>query len=254
MWILPRQLHTSPFVPDTAALISDSNELCEIFGQSLTARGTLIPSRTWSRKLKRDGWTRHLSGRILKPSRGESFADSWTSSLADTRANHSQWLGCVVGTATKTDGTCGLGSETGSGSCSPSSASSRTSMDTSRLDSPRSSLIWRRLVTEQRGDYSRRLALVRATSGAAYSSLPTPCANEDSFRLNGSSQQSKTLEARSRRGELITAGQTIPRGPLNPVFVETMMGLPPGWTDSDSRETGSCLVSPSTLSASSSPA
>lgn len=115
-------------------------------------------------------------------------------------------------------------------------------------------------------------------------SLPTPCANEDSFRLNGSSQQSKTLEAMARRGELKTAGSacivdrmsfqaahattmnldvisaesghthsttaskmdahivevssqdgmTYQPGPLNPQFVEVMMGLPIGWTDCDS--------------------
>jgi hypothetical protein len=55
--------------------------------------------------------------------------------------------------------------------------------------------------------------------------LPTPCANEDSFRLSGNSQQSRCLEARARRGEL---GKP---GPLNPEFVEAMMGLPIGWTD-----------------------
>jgi hypothetical protein len=124
--------------------------------------------------------------------------------------------------------------------------------------------------------------LVRAINESVYSSLPTPCANEDSFRLNGNSQQSKTLEAMARRGELKTAGsaldvtkislvaagatmenlnvlnaesgpthsitdspktgaataegdsptgQTTPSGPLNPAFVEVMMGLPTGWTD-----------------------
>jgi hypothetical protein len=106
--------------------------------------------------------------------------------------------------------------------------------------------------------------------------------------LNGSSQQSKTLEAMARRGELKTAGyvanvermsfvaagvnmenlnapgaknghihsftsqemdahnagqcsqngQTSQRGPLNPAFVEAMMGLPIGWTDCASSATG----------------
>jgi site-specific DNA-cytosine methylase len=88
MWILPKQLHTSPFVPDTAALISDSTEQSEICAQSLLARSKPSPARTWSQRWKRDSWTAHLSGRILKPSHGPSFVTAWTSSLAATRASH----------------------------------------------------------------------------------------------------------------------------------------------------------------------
>jgi site-specific DNA-cytosine methylase len=79
MWILPKQLHTSPFVPDTAALISDSTEQSEICAQSLLARSKPSPARTWSQRWKRDSWTQHLSGRILKPSHGPSFVTAWTS-------------------------------------------------------------------------------------------------------------------------------------------------------------------------------
>jgi hypothetical protein len=101
----------------------------------------------------------------------------------------------------------------------------KMSRDISRWDSPASSAIWKRWVTKCRGEYSARLNAARRTNEDESLYLPTPCANEDSFRLNGNSQQSKCLEARARRGELGEAG------PLNPEFVEIMMGLPIGWTD-----------------------
>ena len=83
MWILPKQLHTSHFVPDTEALILDSNEQSQLCAQSLLVRSKVSPVRTWLLKWKRDSWTAHLSGRILKPSHGKSFAERWASSLGD---------------------------------------------------------------------------------------------------------------------------------------------------------------------------
>ena len=80
--------------------------------------------------------------------------------------------------------------------------------------------------------------------------LPTPTANEDSYRLNGDSQQSKCLSAPARRGELdegrwgiyapaiarweATLGRPAPeltdeKRRLNPDFVCFMMGFPEGW-------------------------
>ena len=69
--------------------------------------------------------------------------------------------------------------------------------------------------------------------------LPTPTASEQKYRLKGNSQQSKCLEAKARRGELINSsleeigdnGKSAPRLGLNPQFVEAMMGFPTGWTD-----------------------
>lgn len=89
MWILPRQLHISPFVQDTEELISDCNEQSEASAQSCLVRSKHSPARTWSAKWKRDTWTQHLSGRILKPSLGIAFAERWTSSLEASLANHS---------------------------------------------------------------------------------------------------------------------------------------------------------------------
>ena len=107
MWILPKQLHTSAFVPDTAALNLDSNESSQVCAQSLFVRSSPLPVRTWSAKWKRDSWSQHLFGRILKPSLGNRFATAWTSSLAVTPANHSvqqasDWGGGISGISGRT--------------------------------------------------------------------------------------------------------------------------------------------------------
>ena len=285
MWILPKQLHTSAFVPDMEGLNLDSNESSQICAQSLFVRSKPSPVRTWSQKWKRNSWTQHLFGRILRPSHGQSFVERWTSSLEVIHANHS--VAPASEQARTTQGICGHGLQMAFDLCDQNTASSKTSKDTSRWDSPQSSAIWKKWVTRCRGEYSQRQKLVRATNGQEFSFLPTPCANEDSFRLNGSSQQSKTLEAKARRGELKTVSYAIPvdmvslrsagatmenlsvlpvvsghthssmnhqqmdaksvavnsqngliidHGPLSPLFVEAMMGLPIGWTDCDSSE------------------
>jgi site-specific DNA-cytosine methylase len=56
--------------------------------------------------------------------------------------------------------------------------------------------------------------------------LPTPSANEDSYRLQGNTQASKCLEAMARKGEL----ENGKRSPLSPRFVLEMMGFPIDWT------------------------
>lgn len=79
MWIVPKNLHTSHFALDTAALTLDYNALSELCAQSLLVRSSPTLARTWLRKWKQDSWTQHLFGRILKPSHGASFAEKWTS-------------------------------------------------------------------------------------------------------------------------------------------------------------------------------
>lgn len=59
-----------------------------------------------------------------------------------------------------------------------------------------------RSVTEQRGEYSARLKLAHRTNANECLSWPTVCANEDSYRIGGDSQQSKCLSAMARRGEM----------------------------------------------------
>jgi hypothetical protein len=64
---------------------------------------------------------------------------------------------------------------------------------------------------------------------------PTPGANEDSYRLGGNSQQSKSLGSIARREALAESPES--GGQLNPPWVEWLMGWPLGWTDLKPLET-----------------
>ncbi len=176
MWIIPKQLHTSDFVPDTAALSLDSTELSEICARSLFVRSKPSAARIWSQKWKRDSWTALLSGRILNPSHGQSFVTAWTSSLGAIPASHSAQP--ESGSAQKTLGTSGHLSQTEFGFCDPSSASLRMSKDTSALDSEKSLESWNQSVTRRRGEYSARLKSAHRTSASGSLSWPTIRASE----------------------------------------------------------------------------
>ena len=176
MWILPRQLHTSDFVPDMEGLNLDSTELSEICARSLFARSKPSPARTWLLKWKRDLWSQHLSGRILNPSHGQSFVTAWTSSLAATHASHSRQPGSA--SAPMTLATCGLSSQTEFDFFAPDSASLKMSKDTSVWASEKSLESWNQSVIKARGEYSARLKSALRTSGSACSSWPSPVASE----------------------------------------------------------------------------
>jgi hypothetical protein len=176
MWILPRQLHTSAFVPDTEALISDSTEQSQICAQSLLARSKPSPARTWSQRWKRDSWTQHLSGRILKPSHGPSFVTAWTSSLAATRASHSAQPASA--SEPKTPDTSGRLSQPELLQCDLVPAFLKTSTDISRWGFPTFCKTWQDWVTEQRGAWRQRVNAARLTRGSGSLSWPTIRASE----------------------------------------------------------------------------
>ncbi len=176
MWILPRQLHTSAYVPDTAALSLDCTELSEICARSLFARSKPSPARTWSQKWKRDSWTRHLSGRILNPSHGQSFVTAWTSSLGAIPASHSAQPESA--SAQTTLATSGHLSQTEFDFFNPAFASSKMSKATSPSDSEKSLESWNQSVIKRRGEYSARLKSAHRTSASGSSSWPTIRASE----------------------------------------------------------------------------
>jgi hypothetical protein len=278
MWILPKQL-ISAFAQDTEALTLDSGECSQTCAQSLMRRSKPSPAKTYLREWKAGNLMRLRSGAISSPSLGKPFTTWWTSLVEATLASPSPHRDYARGPEMK--GTCGPILQKELPFCDQASASLKMSKVTLPLGSVTYCNSWESWVTDRRGEYSARLNVARHTSESDYSYLPTPCANEDSFRLNGNSQQSKTLEAKARRGELKTigsainvsclsltaahatmlnlnvlsvasghthlcgvqkthvphveqtgqAGVTQQRGPLNPQFVEVMMGLPIGWTD-----------------------
>ena len=195
MWILPRQLHTSPFVPDTAALISDSTEQSEICAQSLLARSKPSPARTWSQRWKRDSWTRHLSGRILKPSHGPSFVTAWTSSLAATRANPSAQL--ASDSAPKTHDTSGRLSQPELLQCDQVPAFLKTSTDISRWGFPTCCKTWQDWVTERRGAWRARVNAARHIRGSGSSSWPTMGTTQAHISGQGSSTIEEVAKQRT---------------------------------------------------------
>ena len=175
-WILPKQLHTSASALDTEALSLDCTEQSQICAQSLFVRSKPSPLRIWSAKWKRDSWTQHLSGRILKPSLGQRFATEWTSSLGATHASPSVQPDSEKGS--KTRGIYGRGLQMAFDFSDPAAASLKTSKDISAWGCPTSSKTWQEWVTERRGAYSARLNAVRHTSGNGCLSWPSPVASE----------------------------------------------------------------------------
>lgn len=74
------------------------------------------------------------------------------------------------------------------------------------------------------------------TLSDAVNMWPTPDASIEKFRLNGSTQQSNSLEAMARRGELgpLDLGKNPTNGNrravLNPSWAEALMGIPPNFS------------------------
>jgi len=212
MWILPRQLHTSAFVPDTAALISDLAEQSQACAQSLLVRSKPSPARTWSLKWKRDSWTQLLSGRILKPSHGPSFTAAWTSSVAAIRASHSAQPASDL--APKTQDTSGRTYQPELLQCDQVSVSLRMSRDISALGFPTCCKTWPEWVTERRGAWRARVNAARLTRGSGSLSWPTMGTTQAHISGQGSSTveeiaRQKTFHLKQRtnkHGEVVTRG------------------------------------------------
>ncbi len=243
-WILPKQLHTLAYALDTEALSLDLNEQSQVCAQSLFVRSKPLPLRTWLRKWKRDNWSQHLFGRILKPSLGNRFADAWISSLA---ATHASPLARQENDKEQTTrDISGHTSQEEFGFFSQDSASLRTSKDISRWGCPTSSKTWQEWVIERRGAYSARLNAVRLTNASGCSSWPTASARDGKDSpgawmyavtdRNREDQLARKVYA-VEFGRAVLAETTDANGNhpvsstyrLNPRWVETLMGIPVGW-------------------------
>lgn len=176
MWIVPRPLLALSGSLATAGIISDSAESCHACAASLLVRSKRTRSRTWSRKWKRDCWTRFLCGRIVAHSHAKRFEDWWTSSSPAIRVRDSAEP--VSGKVRRILASYGLSFCGQLPLFNLAACSSKTSKDTSRLDSPQCSAIWRRQVIEQRGDYSARLNVARGISASESSSWATVTAGD----------------------------------------------------------------------------
>ena len=133
------------------------------------------PQKTWQGRWKRVSWMQHLFTRILKPSHQKSFETKLASLLVDIRASHSQEQ--ESDREKKTLDTSGPQYEDTLNQLDLLDVCSKMSRDISRLDSTQSSAIWKKMVIDQRGEYSQRLKLEQDIREKEYSSWPTPTAS-----------------------------------------------------------------------------
>jgi hypothetical protein len=176
MWIIPKTLQWSSGAPDTEAFISDLNGQSQACALSLMVRSKPSPARTWLQKWRRDSWTQHLSGRILKPSHAKSFATAWMS----------LWQVILVSPSAqqesdseqKTQDTCGPTSHEQFELFAPECVSLKMLKDTSPSDSEKSLESWNKLVARRRGEYSLRVKSALRTRESGSSSWRSPIAQE----------------------------------------------------------------------------
>lgn len=184
MWIIPK---TYPLYSAFAAAMVASSEDLSLpdlnIEQSLMWRSKPSQLKTWQRRWKTVCWMPRLCGRILKPSRQKSFETKLTLLLEAIHANRSrQQANAKVKT---TPDTCGHLSETTLEQLDLLDACLKTSRATYRLDSPQSSAIWKKMVTQRRGEYSQRKKLAHRTDGSGCLSWPTPRAQEPGRTTEG---------------------------------------------------------------------
>jgi hypothetical protein len=247
--ILPSSL-TSVFAQDTRASALDSNAVSQIFEQSLTARGKYLPSRTWLRKWKTDSWIQPLFSRTFELSPGAASLDLWLAVFSHLVGHVSLSVSLDSEKRSMTSGGCSTSLPMESPSCSRECSSPKTSKDCSPREcqtvlafSDTASRDWKAFITGLRQAYSARLNAVRHTSASGFSSWPSPVASEvrqgfqDRSRGMKGSQESLTTVVIKQHGRVVLAN-TVSHGShpvsstsrLNARWVETLMGVPVGWT------------------------
>ncbi len=261
-WILPNNLSdTYPSVLDTKELGLDSDEFSQASEKSLTLKSKHSPSRTWSRRLKRESWIQHLSGRMLRPSHSDSFVERWTSSLGDSPASPSQLLG-VAREQTMND----TSTHSSAPAFEPVSqqlsflkmflVSSAQNSPAEKVFSNMSSKTWNQWVIGQRQESLARKKLAHLIEETGYSSWPikkenwmTPEAlNHTGYQVSGGKRILRLGAQVNQENWGTPNGPPAPdtsstngksHGQLNPNWVEQLMGIPVGWTQLSTEWTGS---------------
>ena len=231
MWIIPNNYRpSSAFVPATL----ESKEDLTLPGLDIAScvmwRSKPSPLRTWLQRWKRVNWIPHLFTRILKPSQRTSFETALSSSLEVIRA--SRLALPAIEKAPMTPDTCGPLSGDTSKQLDLLDASLKTSKGIYRLDSPASSATWKKMVIEQRGEYSQRVKSEHRTRESESTSWATPTAH---LGKEGGYPAEYTRNSLSLTAQAMESEQKPhSSGYLNPDWVEWLMGVPTGWTDLDS--------------------
>ncbi len=188
------------------------------------SRGKPMPPPVLWRAWQKGGWIRRLSGLTLHHLTATHGVALWISSLRDTRASPSALPGneaeiLMTGTFGHTFGAL-------STKRSPQLSFWKTLPGMSAKASSKSTTIFSEWATAFKLASSLRKKSARLTRGTDSSSLPvmwpTPTV-KGNYNKAG-------LSKRSGDG-LSTAVNKHTPGALNPVFVEWLMGFPPGWTD-----------------------
>lgn len=263
--------------------LEDSNLGCALSSETPTELWVTLSGKPTRRQLSWRGWKKRpwitrLSGTISRPSTAARGAAKWISSLADTRANHSQWPAVDVPNAIRD--TCGPTFDGLLKRYAHHGVSARTLQATFDWDTSECGMTFDEWVIELRRDCLRRQRSRQITNGNGCSFWPTPrsSASENRTTKHAPSHghgHGATLAATAamwqtpvvpgggqlcrggaRKGELLLEGQAarfrLPQmtqmggGPrskstrrLNPLFVEWLMGWPIGWTVSAHVETES---------------
>ena len=210
MWILPKNLQNSPIspsAPDTEELISDLKELASLSEQSLMWRSKPSSAKTWLQRWKKGGLMLLLSGRILKPSIGDSLMEKWIScqeaSLVNLLVKQEEEM------EAKTLDTCGHTSlmesnDWGDLPLFSSRMLKESSVQNSKTDGQiqreqvfcnMSSENWKGWVTKQRQEYSRRVKLaphINANESLYLVSIQDSTNKEETLLLQDSMNKTKS--------------------------------------------------------------
>jgi hypothetical protein len=269
MWILPKNY---PLSCHFAQAMVESKEDLTLPGLNIESsvmwRSKHSQLRTWLQRWKRVSWMQHLCSRILKHSHHTCFETKLTSLLAATHAPHFQQQANEK--AKTTPDTCGPIFDNISEQYDLLDACLKMSKVTYRLDSAQSLVIWKKMVTKQRGEYSARRKLAHRIEGKEYLSWPTPASRDwkDSMnkvppsvgktRGHSLGQRVADVEVQAQTWPTPRASEYKDCGPvgskshrhmdkrsylcaraknpekptahLNPDWVEQLMGVPLGWT------------------------
>lgn len=173
MWILPKNYPlSSHFAQGMVASKEDLSLPGLNIESSLMWRSKPMRLPTCLRKWKRDYWFQRLCIAILLPSHRSSFEEKLTLSLVDIRANHFQFPENEKDLNQKQDISGGISGDTLQ-QLDLIESSLKMSKVTSRLDCPQLLPTWKKMITEQRGEYSQRVKLAHHTNESASSSWPT---------------------------------------------------------------------------------
>ena len=249
MWLyVPKTSY--PSAPEPVVSTSASDLRLQTFAQSVTLNGKPSQPRIWLRRFKKDSWTMRLFGQTLQPSTAQLGVDRLIGSLAESRASlTAQPVSDLAPTTRVTYGPPHLKSFV---TLSLQDYSLRTSQDSPSITSHESDLSYKQWVTELRKDFSRRRKLAHHTDASDSSSWPTPNAESHDkhlanayqkgkvwYRPNGKKVQLDLDRAVSMWATHFRQDQPTPKPghehslkcrSLNPLFAESLMGWPRGWS------------------------